>query len=261
MTEFEMARQAFFRGDYPGALAATNKALAAMPNDPIIHEFRALVQFAQGKYQEAAAGLYSVLTVGPGWDWTTLSSLYPSIDIYTKQLRALEDYIRQRPQATDARFVLAYHYLTTNNKDAATGQLKELNKQSPQDPLIAQLLMMTAGPEALGVAPPAEDTAVPDVPAVPAADLVGNWTAKGERNTKFAMELSKDGNFSWTYTEKGKPQTVKGVYAVDGNVLAMEPESGGVMLAEVTQPKSGGFDFKMLGAPPGDKGLKFVKGG
>jgi uncharacterized protein (TIGR03066 family) len=261
MTEFEMARQAFFRGDYPGALAATNKALAAMPNDPIIHEFRALVQFAQGKYQEAAAGLYSVLTVGPGWDWTTLSSLYPSIDIYTKQLRALEDNIRQRPQATDARFVLAYHYLTTNNKDAATGQLKELNKQSPQDPLIAQLLMMTAGPEALGVAPPAEDTAVPDVPAVPAADLVGNWTAKGERNTKFAMELSKDGNFSWTYTEKGKPQTVKGVYAVDGNVLAMEPESGGVMLAEVTQPKSGGFDFKMLGAPPGDKGLKFVKGG
>jgi uncharacterized protein (TIGR03066 family) len=261
MTEFEMARQAFYRGDYPGALAATNKALAAMPNDPIIHEFRALVQFAQGNYQEAAAGLYSVLTVGPGWDWTTLSSLYPSVDIYTKQLRALEDYIKQRPQANDARFVLAYHYLTTNNKDAATAQLKELNKQTPQDPLIAQLLLMTGGPDALGVPPEATETTVPDAPAVPAADLVGNWTAKGERNTKFAMELSKDGNFSWTFTEKGKPQTVKGVYAVDGNVLAMEPESGGTMLAEVTQPKADGFEFKMLGAPPGDKGLKFVKGG
>lgn len=261
LAEFEMARQAFYQGDYPGALAATNKALAAMPNDPIIHEFRALVQFAQGKYQEAAAGLYSVLTVGPGWDWTTLSSLYPSVDIYTKQLRALEDYIKQRPQANDARFVLAYHYLTTNNKDAATAQLKELNKQTPQDPLIAQLLLMTGGPDALGVPPEAAETTAPDAPAVPPADLVGNWTAKGERNTKFAMELTKDGNFSWTFTEKGKPQTVKGVYAVDGNVLAMEPESGGVMLAEVTEPKAGGFDFKMLGGPPGDKGLKFVKGG
>ena len=260
MTEFEMARQAFFRGDYPGALAATNKALAAMPGDPIMHEFRALVEFAQGNYKEAAAGLYSVLSVGPGWDWTTLSSLYPSVDIYTKQLRALEDYIKKSPQANDARFVLAYHYLTTNNKDAAIAQLKELNKQSPQDPLFAQLLLMTGGPDALGVAPEVADTTAQEAPAVAAADLVGNWSAKGERNTKFAMELSKDGNFSWTYTEKGKPQTVKGVYAVDGNVLAMEPESGGVMLAEVTQPKAGGFDFKMLGAPPGDPGLKFAKG-
>ncbi len=89
ITDFDAARDAFYRGDYAAALASTNKALAAMPNDPIIHEFRALVMFAQGKYQEAAAGLYSVMSVGPGWDWTTLSSLYPSVDTYTKQLRAL----------------------------------------------------------------------------------------------------------------------------------------------------------------------------
>ena len=144
---------------------------------------------------------------------------------------------------------------------AASSESQPEPEQTPQDPLIAQLLLMTGGPEALGVPADAAETTAPEAPAVPAADLVGNWTAKGERNTKFAMELTKDGNFSWTYTEKGKPQTVKGVYAVDGNVLAMEPESGGVMLAEVTEPKAGGFDFKMLGAPPGDKGLKFMKGG
>jgi hypothetical protein len=33
-----------------------------------------------------------VLSVGPGWDWTTLIGLYPSIDVYTTQLRALEDF-------------------------------------------------------------------------------------------------------------------------------------------------------------------------
>ena len=68
--------------------------------------------FAQGKYKEAAAGLYSVLSVGPGWDWTTMCSLYPNVEVYTKQLRALEAAVKQNPQANDARFVLAYHYLT-----------------------------------------------------------------------------------------------------------------------------------------------------
>jgi uncharacterized protein (TIGR03066 family) len=259
ITDFDAARDAFYRGDYAAALASTNKALAAMPNDPIIHEFRALVMFAQGKYKEAAAGLYSVLSVGPGWDWTTMSSLYPSVDTYTKQLRALEQHVKNNPQAFDARFVLAYHYLTTSNKEAATVQLKELYKHMPKDELVKQLLVMTAGPEAVGAAPVASDTAEAKAPAVPAADLLGKWSAAGEGDAKFALELAKEGNFTWTFTQKGKPQTVKGVYALDGNVLAMEPESGGVMLAEVTPPQAGRFSFQLLGAPPGDPGLKFSK--
>jgi tetratricopeptide (TPR) repeat protein len=259
MADFDAARQSFYQGDYSAALASTNKALAAMPNDPIIHEFRALVMFAQGKYKEAAAGLYSVLSVGPGWDWTTLSSLYPNVDTYTKQLRALETYATQHPQATDARFVLAYHYLTCGSTDAATTVLKDLYKQTPQDNLVKQLLLMTGGPDALGVPASAVASTAAAAPAVPPADLVGNWSASGQGNTKFAMELTKDGNFSWTFTEKGRPQSVKGVYAVDQNVLAMEPESGGVMLAQVTPPQGGRFDFQLLGGPPGDPGLKFAK--
>ncbi len=261
MSEFDLARQSFYQGNYPSALASTDKALAAMPGDPIIHEFRALVLFAQSKYKEAAAGLYSVLSVGPGWDWTTLASLYPSVDVYTRQLRALEQYVESHPEANEARFVLVYHYLTTSNKDAAVANLKLLHKQLPQDELTKQLLVMTAGAEALGTA---TATALPDgveVPAVGAADMVGKWVATGDGKTKFAMELAKDGNFSWTFTQNGKPQTVKGVYALDGNVLAMEPEAGGVMLAEVTPPNAGRFDFKLLGAPPDDAGLKFAKGG
>ena len=44
--------------------------------------------FAQGKYEQAAAPLYAVLSVGPGWDWTTLSGMYPDVDTYTGQLRS-----------------------------------------------------------------------------------------------------------------------------------------------------------------------------
>jgi uncharacterized protein (TIGR03066 family) len=129
----------------------------------------------------------------------------------------------------------------------------------PQDNLVKQLLLMTGGPEALGAPSLDAPIAKPAAPPVPAAELVGKWTASGQGNAKFAMELTGDGMFSWTFVQGGKPQTVKGVYAVDGNTLAMEPESGGVMLAEVTPPQGGSLSFKMMGAPPGDPGLKFAK--
>jgi hypothetical protein len=80
-----------------------------MPKDAATHEFRSLTQFALGKYQEAAATIYAVLAVGPGWDWTTLSSMYPDIDTYTAQLRKLEEY------------GLARIIHTTANKTASEG--------------------------------------------------------------------------------------------------------------------------------------------
>lgn len=257
MTDFNTAREAFYKKDYAAALESTNKALQTMPNDPIIHEFRALVLFAQGKYREAAAGLYSVLSVGPGWDWTTMSSLYPDQDTYTAQLRRLESYVRENPNAADARFVLAYHYITTGNKDAAVVQLTTLYKLNPSDNLVKEMLLMTGGPEAIG-APTTPQAPAASSPAVSADAITGKWTASGA-DSKFALELTKDGNFVWTYSQGTQSQAVKGVYAIDGNTLAMEPESGGTMLADITAVQAGSFQFQMLGAPPGDPGLKFIR--
>lgn len=259
MADFDAARAAFYKGDYNSALTATNKALVALPQDPIIHEFRALVLFAQGKYAEAAAGLHSVLAVGPGWDWTTLSSLYPSVDVYTTQLRALEAAVKAQPDLLAQRFVLAYHYLTTGNKEAAANQLKQLYAKTPDDTVVKELLLMTGGPAAIGVEPATTEVATTPAAPVKSADLLGTWTAAGEGESKFVLLLNNEGLFSWTFTHDGRDQTVKGVYALDGNVLAMEPETGGVMLAEVTPPQNAAFQFHMLGAPPGDTGLKFAK--
>jgi uncharacterized protein (TIGR03066 family) len=258
MTDFDAARAAFYEGDYAGALASTDKALKALPNDSIIHEFRSLVLFAQGKYSESAAGLYSVLSVGPGWDWTTLISLYPNVDTYTKQLRKLEADLKQNEGAADARFVLAYHYLTQGNKEAAAKQYKKLYDATPQDNVIKELLLLTGGAEAIGA------STTPAAPSatgmkVNAAELVGRWSAAGESGAKFVLDLTQDGNFNWSYSQNGKSETVKGVYAVDGDVLAMEPETGGTMLAQISPPAGGSFDFALLGAPPGDPGLKFAK--
>lgn len=72
-----------------------------------------------------------------------------------------------------------------------------------------QLLLLTGGPEALGapaVANQSPTPSTPAVPAVPAADLVGKWGATGRGNAKFAMELTKEGTFTWTFTQAANGQ-------------------------------------------------------
>ena len=66
------SRDAFMKNDYDKAQQAIDKAVKLLPNDPTLHEFRALVLFARADYREAAAAIYAVLAVGPGWDWDTL---------------------------------------------------------------------------------------------------------------------------------------------------------------------------------------------
>ena len=65
-------------------------------------------------------------------------------------------------------------------------------------------------------------------------------------------EHDKPGEFSWTYRKGGKKQPTRGVFVVDDGVLAMEPDSGGVMIAEVTQPKNGSVTFRQPGDASSD---------
>ena len=95
LSDFDRARQEFFAGDYQSALKSTDAALKTLPNDAVLHEFRALALFALGNYQDSAAVLYAVLSVGPGWDWTTLSGLYPSVSDYSANLRSILKQIRK----------------------------------------------------------------------------------------------------------------------------------------------------------------------
>lgn len=135
----DSARAAFARGDYSTALRECDQALQLLPGDTNLHEFRALCLFAQQKYQEAAGVLYAVLAAGPGWDWNTLSSFYTRADDYTKQLRALEAFVREHPQDASAHFVLAYHYLVLDQRQAALEQLRVVIKLQPKDKISAGL--------------------------------------------------------------------------------------------------------------------------
>jgi tetratricopeptide (TPR) repeat protein len=257
LSAFDNARQEFFGGDYDAALASTNAALKESPNDAVIHEFRALTLFALGKYQDAAATLYPVLSVGPGWDWTTMIGLYPDVATYTAQLRKLEAYHRENPQDTAALLVLAYQYITDGHDEPAARRLTELVKLAPPDPLAAQLL--------LGVDPDAEIPAAPKQveppqPKSPIAktDLIGSWSAKRDGRS-FAMTLAKNGTYTWKYTEGDQSQEVTGIWDVDDKgVLAMEMNDDGTMLAQVIL-NGGKLDFYMLGDTQGTPPLQFAR--
>jgi predicted Zn-dependent protease len=142
--QFDGARTAFKEGDYARAQALAEKAIALVPSDATLHEFRALTLFAQRKYKDAAAGLYAVLAAGPGWNWETMSALYPNVDTYTRQLRSLEGYVRDHPKEADARFLEAYHYLVLGSKDAAVEELRGVVQLQPDDKLSAALVKALA---------------------------------------------------------------------------------------------------------------------
>lgn len=133
---------AFKQNDYDAALDIINKAIAQYPTDSVMHEFRALVLFAKGDYQQAAATIHSVLAIGPGWDWTTLASMYPNIVIYTDQLRALEAFVRANPQDGASRFLLGYQYMTAGHTDAAARQFQEVVSLVPGDRIAGDMLKM-----------------------------------------------------------------------------------------------------------------------
>jgi len=258
---FNAAQNAFYSGDYAGAFKSVNDALALAKNDSVMHEFRALVLFAQGKYQDAAATIHSVLAVGPGWDWTTMISLYPSVEVYTQQLRMLEEAVKASPNDAALHFLLAYHYITTSATEPAIQQLQDVVRLQPKDTVAVQLIQMIGGQQALP--PQLQQTSpppsVPSAVALQASDLVGQWKSNSG-DSRFELKLTDKNTFSWIYENKGKTTTVEGVYAVQGNTLAMEPDAGGTMAAELTKLTGTGFHFAVVGAPPGDKGLDFKKG-
>jgi tetratricopeptide (TPR) repeat protein len=251
---FDQARQAFYAGQYEQALDLTNQALVTAPRDAAINEFRSLCLFALGQYRDSAATIHAVLAAGPGWDWTTMISLYANSETYTNQLRRLEEYVKSNPQAADAQFLLAYHYITTDHTDTAVDMLKSVVKLQPQDQLANDLIQMysSSGSSETTTEKPAPDV---ESPAYPMDKLYGNWAAKDESGD-FALNLEKNDEFTWKFTRDGQPQSVSGAYVVRGNNLVMQPDSGGTMLSTITLKDDHTLEF----APIGDaKRLTFQK--
>jgi hypothetical protein len=240
------------------------------------------VLFALQRFDEAAPALYAVLAVEPGWDWTTMIGLYPDVETYTRQLRALESYIAQSPKSAAARFVLAYHYLTQGHIEAAIGQLQEVTQLQPRDTIAAQLLRQLEKSEQpastsaalASSAAPADATPTPaatptdnPTPATPAheGNLTGTWTAQPADGTTITVSFPDANRFVWTVARQGKTQVIQGARSAANGILTLAPDQtqgkqeNQPLVGHVTWHDDNHFTFKLLGGPPDDPGLSFAK--
>jgi hypothetical protein len=245
-------------------LTLTDQALAALPNDATLHEFRALTLFAQGRYDQAAGVLYAVLSVGPGWDWATMVGLYPNVDIYTRHLRVLESYAGQNPTAAAPRFVLAYHYLTTGDTDAAASMLREVVRLQPSDQLSAALLGQLAGLKPAAAAAeeaPSASPAAPSLSGTPPAgpqEITGTWVANPDANRSITLTLRDDSTFTWAFTEKGQArQTMEGDSSYGNGLLTLVQPGGGTLVGQLAVQPDGRLRYRLVAGPPSDAGLDF----
>ncbi len=264
MTAFDKARDAFKGGDYASALTLADQAVKSVPGDSAVHEFRAQVLIALGKYDDAAAALYGVLSVGPGWDWTTLISLYPDLETYTAQLRALEKSVRTDPESAAPRFVLAYLYRTEGQNSAAEEQLKAVTQLQPGDRVSAQLLASiskaSAAAAASGANPPADAEAKAPVQPAKEGKLEGTWTASPAQGSAITLSVVPGGKFTWKVDSGGQSHVLSGESTYGAGVLTLVPTGGNApMVGEVKWQDDGRFVFQALGGGAGDPGLTFSR--
>jgi hypothetical protein len=188
-----------------------------------------------------------------------MAGLYPNIDVYTGQLRKLEAYVSANRTSTAGRFVLAYHYLTQGNTDAAVAQLKEVVTLAPQDTLSAQLVKQFSPP----AAEPGAQTAQPDTASAATTakqgNLPGNWNAHPAGDTSIDLHIGDDETFTWKVTAKGKPRQLTGKWSLTNNLLTLAQEGdSGALVGRVTWQADDKWSFRVIGTGPEDQGLLFT---
>lgn len=259
---FDQAREAFQAGDYAKALSLDNMAMKQMPDDATLHEFLGLSLFALGQYEKAAVPLYAVLSIGPGWDWTTLIGMYADADTYTKQLRDLETYTDSNPKSAQAFFVLGYHYMCQGASPSALSMFQQVVKLQPDDKLAAGLVKFLQ-PTDVAATPTEAAPAPAPAPAGKQGTLPGKWTATPAAGAKIELAIQPDGNFTWTVNAPNQKQPAKiaGSSTYEDGLLTLSDadQKNGALAGNLAWTDATHFTFKIVGGPADDPGLKFSR--
>jgi tetratricopeptide (TPR) repeat protein len=235
-------------------LSLNDLALKPHPNDPVLHEFRALCLFALGRYDEAAGVLYVVLTAGPGWDWATMIGLYSDADTYTRQLRALEEAVGRDPQAASKRFVLAYHYLVQEQVEPARQQFEHVVTLQPRDQLAAQFVKLLTAPAEAPAAAEADSARAAETdqvrqPSPPPSALVGTWKAKPAPDLSIELTMREDGRFTWDVIANGRANAIAGHAGYTDGVLTLTQDDAPALVGKVVNLGERQFGFEFAGGP------------
>jgi tetratricopeptide (TPR) repeat protein len=254
----ERSRAAFRSGDYLSAMSAVDEALGSTPDDVSLHEYRALVLFALGKYGEASGVLNPVLASGPGWGWETMVGFYNSSAEYEGQLRKLEGYVNGTEDNAAGHFLLGYHYLVCGNTAQSYAQFDRTATLLPADTIAVQLRDLTASSLPDGGQPGIEPASRPA--PVPLEKLAGSWVSDRGANGKVLFTLTGSGDYTWAYRNGEQSTEMKGTYGLDDKGLLVLTSDDTQMVCEVALDGDQQMKFNLIGAPEGDPGLDFTKG-
>jgi hypothetical protein len=184
-----------------------------------------------------------------------MTSLYPSVDVYTAQLRSLEAYIKQHPDSAPARFVLAYHYLAQGHTNAAVAQFQKVVKLQPNDTLSAKLVNAFTKQDQNGT--PANPP--PDTTPSKSYDIAGTWSASPANDVAITLTLQKEGSFAWKVNDKGKARELTGKSTYGNNLLTLDGNQGPPLVGKVTWQDENHFKFQVAGGGDLDPGLSFAR--
>jgi len=263
----ERSRAAFRQGDYTAAAKAVDEAIAHTPGDVTLHEYRALVFFALGKFADAAGILNPVLASGPGWSWETMVGFYDNSQTYSTQLRKLEAHVQSASPNAAASFLLGYHYMVCGHMEKANQAFGMTVNLQPADSIARQLRDLTAASIPDGAESVAEEAAA-EVPApdatvrpdpVPLDRLVGTWNSDRGENGKITFTMQESGDYSWSFSNGGAASELKGTYGLDEQGLLVLSSDDTQMVCLVEIKEGGQMHFTLIGAPDGDPGLDFTK--
>jgi hypothetical protein len=272
---FSNARAAFYAGNYQEALQDIRHATMDIPGSQDVHEFHGLVLFALGDYQKAAAVAHDVLNAGPGWDWGILQSFYPSADVYTQQLRALEKFTGAHSEQAAPRFLLADQYLMLGHLKSAQHQLQIVVSLEPRDTLSKNILAglsnapgirapsMAGGAAAQSLAANSADhsagASAQGMIPLTVQSLAGTWTSHPVPGATISTTFQPDGHFIWKFTQGDNVQTFSGTYVDQGDSLVLTRQDGQKMDGLATMRDKNDFHFALKNGNPNDPGLEFSK--
>jgi len=254
----ERSRVAFRKGDYLTASKAVDEALAFTPSDVTLHEYRALVFFALGKYADATGVLNPVLASGPGWSWDTMIGFYGASATYEDQLRKLEAHVKSTPDKADGHFLLGYHYMVCGHMEKSLAEFEATVRLQPADSIARQLRDLTKN----SIPDGGESDAAPEVapPPVPLEKLVGTWVSDRGADGKVTFTMKESGDYTWSFMNAGQSSELKGTYGLNDKGLLVLTSDDSQMVSAITLDGDSKLHFVLIGAPDGDPGLDFTKG-
>ena len=239
---FDQGLAQFKLGNYQQASMLFDQAIKANPGDPVVHEVRALNLFALKQYLPAATALNSLLSSGPGMDWTTMSSLYGNRDDYSLQLATLEKHVRENASDPAALFVLSYHYLVQGEQDKATKTLENVVRFQPKDSTAKRMMdalsSLSKGKTTSAQANNAADTET---------ELIGNWKAV-TGNTSIELAIAADASFQWKASTAGQPSVMlSGQLSADQDAIVLVNEEAGSIAGSVSSLGADQWQFSLEG--------------